>query len=159
MTSGSSFRVTVGLSVAPCRGPDMTVAFGSRPGQFRGLRGLTAGPRGELVVTERGNARVQRLDPGGRPVASWRLPLDPKGKSGELPVAVDGEGLVAVADETTGALWLFGSSGAPLGSASGLGHPRALAFAPDGRLFVTTVQPASVRTISLGGIRPRGLKP
>lgn len=133
--------------------------FGSKPGQFRGLRGLTTGPKGELVTTERGNARVQRLDAGGRPVASWPLPIDPKGKSGELPVAVAGDGIVAVADETTGTLWLFDSGGARLGSAGGLGHPRALAFSGDGRLFVATVQPAGVRTISLGGIRPRGAKP
>jgi DNA-binding beta-propeller fold protein YncE len=133
--------------------------FGSKPGQFRGLRGLTAGPRGELFATERVNARVQRLDQGGRPVASWPLPLDAKAKAGELPVAVNASGLVAVADETSGALWLFDAAGAPLGAATGLGHPRALAFSADGRLFVASVQPAQVRVISLGGIRPRGAKP
>jgi hypothetical protein len=92
-------------------------------------------------------------------VSSWALPLEPRGKSGELPVAVDGAGRVAVADEATGTLWIFDVSGTALGSAAGLGHPRALAFGPDGTLFVATIQPAGVRTISLGGIRSRGAKP
>jgi DNA-binding beta-propeller fold protein YncE len=133
--------------------------FGSRPGQLRGLRGLATGPRGELIVTERTNARVQRIDAGGRPVAAWPLPLDPKGKSGELPVAVDGAGRVAVADETSGSLWLFDSAGSLLGTASGLGHPRALAFGRDSLLYVAGVQPGGVRTIRLGGIRSPDSKP
>jgi len=133
--------------------------FGSRPGQLRGLRGLATGPRGELVVTERTNARVQRIDAGGRPVAAWRLPLDPKSKSGELPVAVDGAGRVAVADETSGSLWLFDAAGSLIGAATGLGHPRALSFGRDSTLFVAGVQPAGVRTIRLGGIRSPESKP
>ena len=133
--------------------------FGSRPGQFRGLRGLAAAPRGELLVTERGNARVQRLDSSGRPAASWALPIEPGAKAGELPVAVDGSGRVAVADETTGALWIFDPAGTAIGAASGLGHPRTLAFTPDGTLLVAGVEPAGVRAITLGGIRPRGAKP
>ena len=133
--------------------------FGSRAGQFRGLRGLAVAPHGELLVSERGNARLQRLDAGGRATASWPLPVDPHGKSGELPVAVDASGRIAVADETTGVLWLFDAAGAALGGARGLGHPRALAFGADGTLFVAGVEPAAVRTISLGGIRPPGAKP
>jgi DNA-binding beta-propeller fold protein YncE len=108
--------------------------FGSRPGQLRGTRGVAYAPRGDLVVAERVNARVQRIDADGRSVASWPLALR-KG-SGLLPVAVDEAGRVAVADEDTGALWLFGPDGRLLARASGLARPRALAFDPNGTLLV-----------------------
>jgi hypothetical protein len=72
--------------------------IGTRPGSFRGLRGLAASPRGELVCAERGNARVQRLTAGGRALASW--PLDVKAGRGLLPAAIDDSARVAVADET-----------------------------------------------------------
>ncbi|TMQ72442.1 MAG: hypothetical protein E6K80_02770, partial [Candidatus Eisenbacteria bacterium] len=62
--------------------------FGAQVGSFRGLRAMAAAPHGELVVTERLNARVQRLDASGRPIASWALPISPRG-AGALPVAVD----------------------------------------------------------------------
>ncbi len=108
--------------------------FGPRPGSFRGLRGLALAPRGELVTTERGGARVQRLDAGGRAVASWPLPVQP-GRAA-LPVAVDDALRTAVADEATGRLWVFDAGGRLLATVAGLTAPRALAFAPGGELLV-----------------------
>jgi hypothetical protein len=68
---------------------------------------------------------------------------------------VDGAGRVAVADETSGSLWLFDPVGSLLGATAGLGHPRALSFGRDSILYVAQVQPGGVRTIRLGGIRSR----
>jgi tripartite motif-containing protein 71 len=122
--------------------------FGSRPGQFHGLDGVAATPRGELIASERLNARVQRLDVGGRPAATWRIEVEPKAR-GAMPVAVDDRGRVAVADEAQGRLWVFDGSGRPLAALTGLGRPRALAFAPDGTLLVAEAGPARVRRFAL----------
>ena len=129
-------------------------SFGPRVGSFRGLRALAAAPRGELLVTERLNARVQRLDAGGRPVSAWPLPIETRAP-GALPVAVDERGRVAIADETSGRLWLFDAQGRRLAELGGLGHPRALAFAPDGTLLVAEAEPAQVRRFALTtGVEP-----
>jgi streptogramin lyase len=120
--------------------------FGTRPGQLRGLQDVAATPRGELVVTERLNARVQRLDAGGRPVQAWSLPADARAR-GALPVAVDDRGRVAVADEPSGRLWLFDRHGRMLAELSGLGRPRALAFGVEGALLVAEADPPRVRRI------------
>lgn len=108
--------------------------FGGRPGSFRGLSGVAAGPRGEIVTTDRARARVQRLDAGGRLLAAWSLPAGPG--RGALAVAVDDSNHVAVADEITGRLWVFDGAGRLLASAQGCAEPRALAYAPDGTLLV-----------------------
>jgi sugar lactone lactonase YvrE len=108
--------------------------IGSRPGSFRGLRGLATLPRGELLTAERTGARAQRLDPAGRVLAAW--PLDVRPGRGALPVAVDDSARVAIADESTGRLWIFDRSGATLATLGGLEGPRALAFAGDGTLLV-----------------------
>ncbi|HYM80612.1 MAG TPA: NHL repeat-containing protein [Candidatus Limnocylindria bacterium] len=121
--------------------------FGARPGSFRGLRAVALAPRGELVTTERLSARVQRLDADGRSIASWPLPVL-RGR-GALPVAVDDSGRVAVAEESSGLLWVFDRTGTLLARLGGLGHPRALAFAPDGALLVAETQPGRVRRFTL----------
>jgi DNA-binding beta-propeller fold protein YncE len=108
--------------------------YGTRPGSFRGLAGVAVAPRGEWVTTERGNARVQRLDAGGRVASAWPLPIG-KGATA-LPVAVDDSARVAVGDEAGGRAWVFDSKGRLLARREGLAGPRALAFAPDGALLV-----------------------
>ena len=131
--------------------------FGPRPGSFRGLAGLAAGPRGEIVTAERGNARVQRLDAAGRVVASWAIPV---GRSpGALAVAVDDSGRVAVADEPTGRLWLFTRDGRPWAALGGLARPRALAFAPDGTLLVAEAGRGQVRRFAIGRARRPNREP
>jgi DNA-binding beta-propeller fold protein YncE len=128
--------------------------IGTRPGSFRGLAGLALAPRGELVTAERVNARVQRLDAGGRAVAAW--PIAARAGRGALPVAVDDSSRVAVADELTGELWLFDATGRPLGRLAGLEGPRALAFARDGALLVCEARAGRVRRILL---EPRAAAP
>jgi hypothetical protein len=119
--------------------------FGERAGLFHGLSGVAFTPRGDLVTTERARARVQRLNPGGRPEASWPLPASPHG--GALPVAVAESGRVAVADETSGRLWLFDSGGTLLASSSNLSGPRALAFGAGDTLWVAEGAAGRVRRL------------
>jgi len=121
--------------------------LGGKPGSFRGLGGLATAPRGGLVVAERGNRRVQRLDSGGRATASWPLAVAPA--AGALPLAVDDSSRVAVADEASGRLWLFDAVGRPLAALAGLARPRALAFAPDGTLLVAEAGRGEVRRFVL----------
>src|SRR5262245_47469442 len=122
--------------------------YGAKPGSFRGLRALATAPRGEMLVTERLNARVQRLDAGGRPVRAWPLAIETRG-SGALPIAVDDGGRVAVADEVSGRLWIFDAAGRVLAEERDLGRPRALAFAPDGALLVAQANPPQIRRFEL----------
>jgi len=121
--------------------------IGSRPGSFRGLRGLAVTPHGELVTAERVNARAQRIDPGGRVLAAW--PLDVRPGRGALPVAVDDSARVAIADESAGRLWIFDAEGRPLASHEGLAGPRALAFAGGGSLLVAEARSGRVIRIAL----------
>ena len=121
--------------------------YGAKPGSFRGLTGVAAGRRGQMVTTERGNARVQTLDAGGRVLAAWPLHVRPG--AGALPVAVDDSSRVAVADERTGRLWVFDSAGRPLAAARGLRGPRGLAFARDGALLVAESGAGLVRRFVL----------
>src|SRR5262249_21315471 len=120
--------------------------YGAKPGQLRGVRGLALTTRGELVVAERLNARLQILDGGGRPVKAWSLPV---GKTaGALPVAIDDQDRIAVGDEASGRLWLFDAAGRLLAATAGLGRPRALAFGAEGQLFLAGRDPAALRVLT-----------
>ncbi|HVP14639.1 MAG TPA: NHL repeat-containing protein [Terriglobales bacterium] len=126
--------------------------YGTGGGSFRGLAGLGVGPRGELVTAERTGARVQRLDAGGNPLASWPIPVAPG--RGALPVAVDDSSRIAVADEAGGTLWLFDRGGLLLARRAALARPRALAFAPDGSLLVAESAAGRVRRFVIEGPGP-----
>ncbi|HTO90946.1 MAG TPA: NHL repeat-containing protein [Candidatus Sulfotelmatobacter sp.] len=121
--------------------------YGSKPGSFRGIAGLSTAPRGQLLVTERGGARFQALDAGGRVVTAWELPLRPG--RGLVPVAVDDSSRVAVADELSGTLWVFDRGGRVRALRRDLAGPRALAFAPDGALWVAEASGGRVRRLML----------
>jgi sugar lactone lactonase YvrE len=125
--------------------------FGPKPGSFRGLSGLAVGPHGELVTTERSHGRIQWLDAGGRPLAAWSI-AGLKGR-GPLPIAVDDSSRTAVADPSSGRLWLFDPSGRILAEHRGLARPRALAFATDGSLLVAETDPGRVRRLALEAAR------
>jgi hypothetical protein len=126
--------------------------IGARPGSFRGLRGIAAAPRGDLVTAERLNARAQRMDPGGRVLASW--PLDVRPGRGALPVAVDDSARVAIADENSGRLWIFDAAGRTLGAFEGLEGPRALAFAGSASLLVAEARAGRVVRLALERATP-----
>jgi len=125
--------------------------IGTRPGSFRGLRGLAVTPRGELLTAERGNARVQRLTSGGRVLESWALAVQP-GRA-RLAMAADDSGRVAVADEASGTLWLFGRGGALLARLEGLEGPSALAFAGGRELLVAEARGGRVRRFRIEALR------
>jgi sugar lactone lactonase YvrE len=125
--------------------------FGSGAGAFRGLTDVAVTRAGDLVTTERDSARVQRMDAAGRPLASWALP--PGGRRTGLPVAVDDSLHVAVADESAGSLWLFDRRGRLLAQRDSLAGPRALAFAPDGSLWVAEARDGRVTRLV---VEPRG---
>ena len=101
-----------------------------------------------MITAEREGARVQRLDAGGRSLASWVL--DVEAGDGALAVAADDSTRVAVADETSGRLWVFDRTGRLLAECDDLDAPRALAFAPDGTLLVADGGAGSVRRYELG---------
>ena len=126
--------------------------FGPRPGSFRGLVGVAAARKGELVVVERSNARVQRLEASGRVLAAWPLPSKPG--SGVLAVAVDDSNRVAVTDESAGRLWLFAADGTPLASREQLARPRAVVFGADGALLVAEAAPGRVRRLRIERASP-----
>ena len=125
--------------------------IGTKPGSFRGLRGLAVTPRGELVTAERGNARVQRLTSGGRALESWPIAVAP-GRA-RLAVAADDSGRVAVADEITGRLWLFARGGAVLARLEGLEGPSALAFSGGRELLVAEARGGRVRRFRIEAAR------
>jgi len=136
---------------------------GDSQGAFRGLAGLTVGPRGELVTSERprpeprksaapagantARVRLQYFDAGGRPLAQAFSPRTPG--TAAFPVAVDDSGRVALADESAGRLMILDRGGASLASRDGFAQPRALAFAPDGTLLVAEAGAGRVRRIAL----------
>jgi DNA-binding beta-propeller fold protein YncE len=126
--------------------------FGPKPGSFRGLAGVASARKGELVVVERTNARVQRLEASGRVLAAWSLPSKPG--SGVLAVAVDDSNRVAVTDESAGKLWLFAPDGTPLAVRERLARPRAVVFGPDGVLLVAEAAPGSVRRLRIERASP-----
>ena len=148
---------------------------GVAPGTFPGRVALAVAPRGEIVTLERAvpaprrgrkpsadstaaslAARVQWLDAGGTPLAHWTL----EGRADAVSaIAVDDSGRVAVALERAaegegGEVRLLSREGALLGSLSGFGRPRALAFAPDGALLVAEADAGRVRRFRLAP--PRG---
>jgi len=117
--------------------------IGDEPGSFRGLRGLGAGPRGDLVAAERENARIQRLDATGAVRAAWPIAVRPGREL--LGVAVDDSSRVALADEATGAVRVFDADGRLLARRDGLAAPRAVAFARDGSLWIAEAGRGAVR--------------
>jgi DNA-binding beta-propeller fold protein YncE len=124
------------------------VGPGRGPGTFRGLSAVAVTRRGELVTTERTAARVQRLDSDGRPLGSF--PIEARPGAGALGVAVGDSGRVAVVDEQAGRLWVFDAAGRPLAMQPGLQGPAAVAFGPDGALFVAENAGARVSRWVLG---------
>jgi len=110
--------------------------YGTKPGAFRGLAGIATTTRGEIVACERGGQRVQVLDAGGRVVRAWPISVEP-GRD-PLPVAVDDSSRVALADGkgASGALRVYDRGGRLWAAREEIVDPRALAFAPDGSLFV-----------------------
>jgi len=138
-------------------------AYGTAAGSFHGLTGVAVAAHGEIVTLERGlppprrrkgtppdstgagvPARVQWLDAGGAPLASWDVPSD---GSAVVSIAVDDSGRVAVGSEggTGDEVRVFSIGGLPVARIGGVSGPHSLAFAPDGSLLVAESGAGRVR--------------
>jgi len=116
---------------------------GAAEGRFLGLAAIAAAPQGELVAadrpSERGPARLQWFDAGGRVIRSAFATAPAaarRGRPGTLALAVDDGGRVALSDESAGTVELFSPGGESLVRLDGLARPDGLAFAPGGALLV-----------------------
>ncbi len=136
--------------------------FGGRAGAFRGLVAMASLPMGGTITLERGSlarrargktpdraaepARLQWLGADGRVVRS--LGIDwARAESARAAIAVDRLGRVALVNAASGELLLLGRSGERLGAMSGLLNPSAVAFGPDGALWVAETGAARVRSL------------
>lgn len=113
--------------------------YGTFEGQLSNPQGVSFAPRGELVVADTGNRRVQVFTDGGAYVRSIPGPGQPNPLRRPRRAVVDDAGRVIVADPAAGAVFVFDAGGA-LQRAITPGR----AFAPtdversrDGSLFVT----------------------
>lgn len=85
--------------------------YGSHPGQFRGPQGVSFTDKGDLLVADSGNARVQLFDERAAFVRSF-----PR-EDGDSPLVrprravMDKEGSVYVADPSAGRVFVFDNDG------------------------------------------------
>jgi DNA-binding beta-propeller fold protein YncE len=100
-----------------------TVRRGGPP--FHYPTNLALSPAGDLYVSDGyGNARVHRFAPDGRWVASWGEPGSGPGQF-HLPhgIAIDGDGIVYVADRENSRIQLFGPEGRFIDQWDGVARP------------------------------------
>lgn len=139
--------------------------FGGRAGAFHGIVAVASAPLGGMVTLERGArprrarraaadssatpARLQLLDAGGRVLRS--VPLGWDGADGPgTALAVDRLGRMAVVNGDTGELRLLSPEGLLLATLAGLRSASALAFGPDGALWVAETGAGRVRSFTIG---------
>lgn len=143
-------------------------SLGRGPGQFRQPLGIAVGSRGNILVADGYNHRVQKLSPSGKPLAQWQLfsPQDfPGGPCGLQYLAVGARGRVYVSDEcydrvlklapSGHVVQIWGQQDHHLGAFSGIAGVaigprgnvfvaetfRVLKFTPNGRLLRTFREP------------------
>jgi DNA-binding beta-propeller fold protein YncE len=92
--------------------------------------GIAADPKGNIIVADTWNGRVQVFDPNGQPTSAWDIDgwLD-KDRVGKPYLAVDQQSRIYVADEVGNRVLVFDESGKYLG---GFGQ-----YGTDARGFVT----------------------
>lgn len=141
--------------------------FGARGGAFNGLAALAASPRGGWVTLERATrprrargdrpaddqsaprARVQWLDADGRVLGSAWVEWF-KVEDRDAAMAVDALGRVALANGASGEVILLSATWMRLATLAGLSAPSALAFGPDGALWVAETSAGRVRSFTIG---------
>ena len=115
--------------------------YGSFTGQFDSPRGVSFTPRGNLLVTDTGNRRLQVFTDGG----TFLRQIPPEGVASAMQrplraVAAD-DGRVYVADPMAGRVFVFSPGGMPSGSFVPSGaqrfEPTDVELTSDGRLLVT----------------------
>jgi DNA-binding beta-propeller fold protein YncE len=99
---------------------------------------LALSPQGEMYVSDGyGNARVHKFSPDGRLLLSWGEPGDGPGQF-HLPhgIAVDGAGIVYVADRENSRVQLFTPEGKHLASWTDIARPCQVFIGADGDVYV-----------------------
>lgn len=115
--------------------------YGSFAGQLDAPRGVSFTPKGNILVTDTGNRRLQLFTDGG----AFLRQIPPEGVSSPMKrplrsvAAVDGR--VYAADPLAGRVFIFSPSGMPAGSFIPAGakrfEPTDVELTSDGRLMVT----------------------
>ncbi len=143
-------------------------SYGAAPGSFRGLASIAVAPHGELVTVERpvslprkranaadslaaSGARVQRLDAGGAPIASWLVPAV---SEESFALAVDDSGRVAVTCASAGTVTVYSREGRVLAAREGLAQPGAVAWMPDGALLVAEAGRGRILRVAPSAAKP-----
>ncbi|MEE9269323.1 MAG: NHL repeat-containing protein [Candidatus Krumholzibacteria bacterium] len=116
-------------------------SYGAFPGQFNSPEGVSFTDRGQLLVADTGNRRIQRLDTDGSFLG--QIPADPTDNPLRKPrrVVADAAGNIYVADPAAGRVFVFDAAGRLVRSLSPQGvaefRPTDVAVAPTGLLYVT----------------------
>lgn len=107
---------------------------GAGPGEFCNPWALAADDCGRLYITDQGNRRIQVIARDG----DWLEEFGSEVLKRPTRLALGPQGLIAVVDPGEPAVFLFPEKkrSKPIKLAAGLGQPRSVAFAADGRLFV-----------------------
>jgi DNA-binding beta-propeller fold protein YncE len=115
--------------------------YGEQPGLFRFPTGISVDRRGNLIVADGGNGRVQALDPFGGFLRAW--PLAARSERDRVAVAALPDGQVAIAEAEAARLTVWSRDGRLLARLEGEGaapgqmqRPRGLAADRLGRLYV-----------------------
>jgi sugar lactone lactonase YvrE len=99
---------------------------------------LAVAPEGDLLISDGyGNARVHRFAPDGRHLLSWGEPGSGPGQF-RVPhgIAVDGQGIVYVADRENSRIQLFTLDGAFLAEWTDVARPCQVFLDRDGDIYV-----------------------
>lgn len=105
---------------------------GSQPGQFFNPRGITVGERGQIIVADSGNDRIQICDDQGRCTAFGRRGERLGEFTNPHGVVVDSRGRIITLETYTARVQIFDSEGGFLGSFGGYGSRLAQFRVPGG---------------------------
>ena len=151
-----SFSTTAFRSYLPAASPWRSGArTATDRASFRDPSGITVDDNGNIYVVERGNNRVQKLAPDGRPLAQW-------GGSGQLNgplgLALDTQGNVYVADPGNNRIQKFSSSGQSLqqwgvyGNGTGqFTSPSGIAIDDQGNMYVVDQSNERIQKLAPNG--------
>ena len=120
----------------------MEIRVGEQPktaSAFHGTTDIAFAADGHLFISDGyGNARVLEYSADGKRLRAWGTPGEGPGQFRQPhSVAIDGEGVIYVADRQNGRVQRFDRGGRWLGEWAGLGMATSLAY-HDGALFVGT---------------------
>lgn len=124
--------------------PDVVSVFGKTgagPGEFLYPRAIDLDKDGSILVADK-TGRIQRLSPDGHCIGVMQMPLIEMGKPTGISVHEDGR--LFVADTHYHRVLIFSHDGRIIGEFGRYGqengcfiYPTDIAFAPDGRVFVS----------------------